>query len=204
LAPWLVYLSGMLAGRAEGSFGIDRLLVPVYWFYWFIEPLGVGLWYSLGAHFPEFLWSGPGHLVGVLYVSAILLGVVLFSMIAARWRREQWPRLLIGRQDPTAFTTNAVFLGCGLLMTISMLTIHRPYMNVTFPLEFVWLAYMVVGADVGRHVKRAARLALLGLWVVELFVSVSFLRYIHAHGGAPGAEYGIAYSAKPPGQTFSP
>jgi hypothetical protein len=203
LVPWFVYLSGALEGRPEGSFGIGRVLLPVYWFYWLIEPLGVGLWYSLGAHYAEFLWSGPGHVVGILHILALLLGLVLFVVVATRWRREEWSRLLIG-DDPTAFTTNAVFIGCGVLMTVSMLAVHRSYMNVTFPLEFVWLAWMVVGADVERKLKRAARLALAGLWVVELLVSVSFLQYIHVHGGAAGADYGIAYSVQPPGQTFPP
>ena len=191
MLPWLVFLSRAFASRPTSS---------DLWAYWFVEPLGVGLWQSLGAHFPAFLATGPSHVVGLLHASAILLGVVLFWLVMTRCvgSRERGPGLLIGH-SPTAFTTQAVFLGCGALMTGSTLMIHRSYMNATFPLEFVWLAYMVVGGNGGGRSKRVARWALAMLWVVELLISVSFLQYIHVNGGAPGADYGTAYSAQPLG-----
>ncbi len=205
MVPWLLYVPGAFAARSGGSLAVSRLFLPVYFAYWLIEPLGVGLWYSLGAHFRTFLSSGPGNFVGILHVLAILLGAVLFSSVIVRWRRQgaQWRRLFPG-ENATAFTANAVFLGCGALMTISMLAIHRHYVNVTFPIEFVWLAYLVVGPGVDHAWKRAGRRTLAALCLVELLISASFLRYVHVHGGAPGADYGVAYSAQPPDQTFQP
>jgi len=203
LVPWLFYVAGRTTARAPGAVAALRLLEPRYWIFWILEPLGIGLWYSLGQHFTEFLAAGPWHAVGILHGAAVVLGVALYTVAIVRMRHERWSRFPIG-VDRTAFTTNAALIGCGALMTVSMIAIHPSYLNAAFPLQFVWLAYMAVGG-VGREtLKRTARLALGALCVVELLISASFLAYIHAHGGAPGADYGVAYSAQPLGQTFHP
>jgi hypothetical protein len=202
MVPWLAHLFGNLGTRPHDSFELVRVLLPVYWFYWFVEPWGIGVWHTLGWHFASFL-SGMDYVVGILHGLALSLGVLLLALIAIRIRRDgrPWSALLVG-DDATAFTTQAALIGCGLLMTASALEIHRPYFNAVFPLEFVWLAYMALGRG-GESSKRLARRALAALWVVELLMSASFLRYIHANGGAPGADYGVAYRAQPPGQTFT-
>jgi len=203
LVPWLLYVLGEAPARSQEWFAISRLVQVQYWIFWIVEPLGVGLWHSIGVHFREFLSGGPWHAVAILHIAALALGAVLYSVLVGRWRGDRWSRFPIGA-DQTAFTTNALAVGCGVLMTVSMLPLYRSYMNMTFPLEFVWLAHMTVGGDRREDLKRIARMALAGLWVVELLIAVSFLQYIHVHGGAPGADYGVAYGAQPPGQTFQP
>ena len=202
MAPWIVYLAGTFGARSSGSFAPWRVVTPVYWIFWFTEPLGIGLWSSLGWHMLDFLRSGPLCAVGGLHVAAIGLGVAVWRLIARR-RQEVSRAGWIGR-DPTGFATSAVFLGCGGLMTLSMLAVHRSYVYVTFPLEFVWLAALVVGPGAPEASRRLARRLLAALWVVECLITASFLVYIHTHNGAPGADYGVVYRAQPPGQTFLP
>jgi len=203
LVPWLLYVAGGATAAAPGAIAVLRLLELRYWLFWALEPLGLGLWASLGDHFTEFLATGPWYAVGILHITAVVLGLTLYAVVVARARQEGWSRFPVGA-DRTAFTTNAACIGCGVLMTASMAAIHPSYLNAVFPLQFVWLAYLLLGGAGSEALKRLARRALTGLCLVEVLISASFLQYIHVRGGAPGADYGVAYSAQPPGQTFKP
>ena len=202
--PWLVYAAGSVGNHTSDAFAPWRLAVPVYWVFWFTEPFGVGLWSSLGWHFADFL-GGLGFAVGLLHITAILIAIALFrSALAERRHAAPLTRASAGGANQTTFTTRAVYLGCGVLMTVSMLAIHRSYVYVTFPLEFVWLAWLAVGPDSREAHRQLGRRLLAALWIVELAISLSFLAYVHHNGGAPGADYGAAYRAQPPGQIFLP
>jgi hypothetical protein len=65
--------------------------------------------------------------------------------------------------------------------------VQRQYTEVTFPLEWVGVAYLTL-----RHVVPARRV-LATLWAVQLCLSLAFLTYIHQNHGAPGGDYGLAY-----------
>src|SRR5207237_6254756 len=101
------------------------------------------------------------------------------------WRVRRW--------SDTAIPLGAALVGYGMLITWAGVVVWRHYLIVTFPLEWLSLAYLAL-----RHLRRP-RLALGAVWVVQLCLSLTFLEYIHENGGAPGGDYGPAYSHQPHG-----
>lgn len=78
--------------------------------------------------------------------------------------------------------------GYGLLITASGVLIYRHYLIVAFALPFVTVAVAAL-----LRPSRGRRL-LTALVVAEAALSVQYLTYIHVRGGAPGGDYGVAYS----------
>jgi hypothetical protein len=175
-----------------------------FWKHWITEPFGIGLKYSLGGEFPVFLGypivdGHPTYFVGVLHLFLILLGITILGRgVSWLWQdRRRWRDLWIGSQSPTVFTVNGVLCGYGLLLTVSGLPFYRHYLLVTFPLPFVWVAWLAFGPAVDRPGRvKAARVLLLTLCVCESLLAASFLFYIHLNGGAIEGDYGIAYGAQ--------
>ncbi len=114
------------------------------------------------------------------------------------WReRERWRERWIGRASSTAFTQNAALWGFGLLLTLSSFSIHRHYMIVLFPLEFLWVARLALtSGDPSARSLRLGRVLLLCLWFAQFLLSANMLSYIHTRQNFSGSEYGIPYGAQ--------
>jgi hypothetical protein len=207
LAVWIVVLGTSLVSwvrtagvPAQGPRGIVAAdvhllsLWPSFWFNWFSDATGFGLEYSLGDHYLDFL-AGPmvaGHRSWIaLLATAASLALALPVVIP--WARSILQDLRARRLaervrtcGETAFAEAAAIGVCGVMFTASLLTSHRHYLIVLYPLPWVWLARITLARRRGR-----ARLA--AMWTAQLVVSLSFLGYIHAHHGADGDDYGIGY-----------
>jgi hypothetical protein len=111
------------------------------------------------------------------------------------WRdRRNLAQRRAGRTSPTAFTLAAALWGFGLLMTLSCFSIHRHYMIVLFPLEFVWVAQLALARRNGAG-RQAGRVLLGVLWAAQLAISAQFLVYVHKMQRID-AEYGTTYHAQ--------
>jgi hypothetical protein len=87
--------------------------------------------------------------------------------------------------------------GFGILLTASAVLIHRYYLLVTFPLQYVWLAWLTLGSWArGSRGRRLSRMLLVALCVVQALLSAGFLYYIHVNHGAALGDYGVAYGAR--------
>lgn len=167
---------------------------------WFSDGLGLGLDYSLGNHYTDFLryplvgetkdyfpalyMQGASFCAGVLALAAALA-------LLGRWSMSN-PDLrgAVRGSSELAHTLGAAFFGFGLALSLSGVHIFRHYLLVTFPLEwasFAWLAF--------KATKRP-RAILTVMWCAQLGLSATFLHYIHQNGGAIGADYGPAYSTQ--------
>jgi len=160
------------------------------------DALGLGLDYSLGSQYWDFLrwplWGESKDFYPALYVQGVSFAVgalVLVAAVARGWRDV----VRVRSWSETAFTLAAAFLGYGLLITGAGVLVFKHYLIVTFPLEWLSLGYLAM-----RYLKRP-RLALFAVWAAQLFLSVNFLTYIHEKGGALGGDYGRAYSQQPHG-----
>ena len=204
LLPWFVYLASALPRAPSTSLRLRNALGPGFWLKWFTEPFGLGLNYSLGRDFADFIRYPlvDGHAtylvllihVALIAIAAALLARTTWMLLAARSR---WAELAIGRSSPTAFVQNAALWGFGILLTVSCLPIHRSYMIVDFPLEFVWVVRITMSRAGGEiEPRRAARAILAALCALQFALSAAFLDYIHVNGGAPRGDYGVAYSAR--------
>ena len=193
LLPWVQYL---LSGADHGapwswaeftSLAFPRLL--------FSDALGLGLDYSLGTRYLDFLrypteWSA---FYPVLYLQGVSFtcGAVVFAYgLKALFDQLRGPST--GRfaglwTSNTALATFAAVGVFGVLLTCSGATVYRHYLHVTFPFEAVLLASLAI------RFAPAPRRWLLAIWLAQLGVSSAFLQYIHANGGAVGGDYGRAY-----------
>lgn len=203
LIGWLRYLVSTDDPSVRSLKSIVRL---DFWRYWIVDSLGVDLRFSLGGSFRDFL-AGPHlsgtstYLVGLLYASLALLGVA----VAVTAARALWPRraalrdlasvraLLAGGGTQTGLALAAALLGFGILLTLSGAIVYRHYLLVAFALPFVSLA---LAALVGG--PRRGRGLLAALCLGQALLSLSFLAYVHDHGGVPGQDYGVAYGHQTP------
>jgi hypothetical protein len=173
-----------------------------FWTRWTLEAFGLGIDYTLEKQFTEFLacpfvLGRPTYLVAALHVVLLIAALLILGRQAVRQWNEHGRLLIrwIGRDCPSAFTQNAAFWGFGMLLNLSCFSIHRHYMVVLFPLEFLWLARMALCdyAKPGRAVWWGRGL-LATLWAAQLLISIGFLDYIHVKQRIDG-EYGTAYGA---------
>ncbi|HVW38497.1 MAG TPA: hypothetical protein VHB99_14380, partial [Pirellulales bacterium] len=97
---------------------------------------------------------------------------------------------------PTVMAQDIAMWGYGLLLTLTLTPIHRHYMIIAYPLEFLWVARMALGAQ-PDHSRRAmtGRALLAGMCVVQLLISASFLGYVHVKQQIRG-DYGPVYRAQ--------
>jgi hypothetical protein len=197
LIPWVIHVAhhpgGVVFNPSLKGFRSLR-----FWKHWASDSIGTRLDYSLGHHFKEFLrWPLiDGHAtygMRALHVLALVIGVALLIhgiIWLIRSRPYPFRDALTGRSSFSNTSVLPAFLGMGVLLTLAHVPIHRHYMIVTFPLEFVWLA------GLGLLRPRWGRWALGVLWAAQLLISVQFLDYIHRNHGAPGGDYGVTYEAQ--------
>lgn len=201
LLPWVFYM------LQKGPTNAFMELSASFYGYWASDPLGLGLGYSLGVHrspglieqFGDF-WAHPviagqeTYLMLGLHAFLLLLGaaVILYSafQVFITWSKRPgtWKDLISGRTTNSAFAQQAALLGFGGLITASQFVIHRHYLLITFPLEFIWFARQTL-----KLKQPWGKRALIGLVVAHLFITATFLGYIHVKGGAPDGDYGKAY-----------
>ncbi len=203
MLPWLGALAAAHGTHALTHDNPIHALECKFWMRWVQEPFGLGIDYTLEDQFRDFLtyphvWGRPTYLVAVLHGVLLLAAVVLLVRLArSLWAgRRELGRRFTGKDSPSAFTQNAALWGFGLLLTASCCSLHRHYMAVLFPLEFLWLARLALG----RHgappsAARRGRVWLGVLWAAQLLISIQFLQYIHVQQRIHG-EYGATYASQ--------
>jgi hypothetical protein len=203
MLPWLGHLLTHPSERPINPHRWVHAFELKFWVRWCTESFGLGINYTFGPYFREFLrypllGGRPTYLVAVLH--SIIAGVAITLMLRAAvqlWRqRQRLGTLWIGRDSASAFTQNAALWGFGLLLTLSCFSIHRHYMIVLFPLEFLWVARLALATDVGRSPLRLGRVLLLSLCCAQFLLSANMLAFIHTRQNFAGTEYGIPYGAQ--------
>jgi 4-amino-4-deoxy-L-arabinose transferase-like glycosyltransferase len=221
MLPWLVHLLAQPNERPINPHRWVHAFELKFWVRWCTESFGLGINYTFGPYFRDFLrypllGGRPTYLVAVLHCFAAGVAMLLILRAATQlWReRRRWGALWIGRDSATAFTQNAAFWGFGLLLTLSCFSIHRHYMIVLFPLEFLWVARLALGAEgrtgsVSCRVRaaqdpaasasgspRLGRALLLSLCLAQFLLSAHMLAFIHSRQNFADTEYGVPYGAQ--------
>jgi hypothetical protein len=204
MIPWLGHLLTHPGARPVEPHRWVHACEMKFWIRWFTESFGFGIDYTFGPYFREFqryplLAGRPTYLVGLLHGLLVALALVLLARaVVFLWReRARWREHWIGRDSASAFTQNAALWGFGLLLTLSSFSIHRHYMIVLFPLEFLWVARLALATS-GRQPRspRLGRALLLSLCLAQFLLSAAMLGYIHARQNFADTEYGIPYGAQ--------
>jgi len=209
LIPWLIYVIQHPFGQSMST-GWEEIIQLKYWAFWFTDPLGLHLGNPLGllrgqSHLSQIsdfirypIFGGtPTYLNGLAHFITLVCAAVIFSRACKGLWEEFWIHRshmsskiwskILGSSSNTALVQNSALFGCGILLTLTGVMIRRYYMNVTFPLEFIFLVRMAQS-----QTKWGSRL-LATLWVCELFISINFVGYIHVNEGAIQGDYGRAY-----------
>jgi hypothetical protein len=198
MLPWLAYLHRESSRQSAFPGHFSHLFEFSFWTRWVTEPFGLGLSYSLGSDYRDFLaWP---IIAGVRTWLVLLIHLLLISCAVVAFGRWLLTKsgdtpILDARGSSTGLALSASFIGFGVLLTLSMLPIHRWYLIAAFPLEFVWLARMALVPDRSAQ-PRSGRNLLAVLCGLQAILSFCFLSYIHLNGGAPHGDYGISYSAQ--------
>jgi hypothetical protein len=204
--PMVPWLAALLTEHGPHSVAHDNWIHALeckFWMRWVQEPFGLGIDYTLEDQFRDFLTyphvlGRPTYLVALLHGVAGVLALALFVRLGrSLWagRRELWRRFT-GTDSPGAFTQNAALWGYGLVLTASCCSLHRHYMAILFPLEFLWLARLALGRpDAPPAAVRRGRVCLAVLWAVQLLLSIQFLQYVHVRQRIDG-EYGPTYASQ--------
>jgi hypothetical protein len=204
MLPWMIHMLRQAGQQPGNSHRWVHICEMKFWVRWFTESFGLGIDYTFGPYFREFqdyplLAGRPTYLVGLLHW--LLAGIAVVLLIRATvylWhRRERWRECWIGRDSSSAFTQNAALWGFGLLLTLSSFSIHRHYMIVLFPLEFLWVARLALASgEQQAQSPRLGRSLLLVLCLAQFVISLSMLHYIHSRQNFADTEYGIPYGAQ--------
>jgi hypothetical protein len=203
MLPWLLHLFTHPSERPVNPHRWVHACELKFWARWCTESFGLGINYTFGPYFREFLLypvlgGRPTYLVALLhgFVAAMAVLLMIRAAVQLGRQRPKWILLWIGRDSASAFTQNAAFWGFGLLLTLSSFSIHRHYMIVLFPLEFLWVARLALASEAGPRFLWIGRVLLLSLCCAQFLLSANMLAYIHARQNFAGAEYGIPYGAQ--------
>ncbi|HVZ81611.1 MAG TPA: hypothetical protein VHE12_12555 [bacterium] len=195
MLPWVKYVLSN-AGQSSGTFKLFWILYPKYWIYWLLDALGPGLSHSLGngAGLLDFLrypliGEVPTYGAGLIHL-LMLLGGLRLLYLAKKQGGAKFFRMPEG--SATGPLVEALLLGVGGLMTLSCFRIFQHYLIMTFPLEWVWLAW------VGTRAPKVGPRYLALLWCLQLLLILVFLGYIHVNHGVPQGDYGTAYQYQTP------
>jgi hypothetical protein len=205
LIPWLVHVARATSAHPITQRNWMHLVELKFWLRWVSEPFGLGLQPLLGLDFQDFLrypllGGRPTYLVAALHftLAGFALGLMVRGCHALWQDRRRWRDVLSGGDSPTAFTQNAMLLGFGVVFSATLLPVHRHYLALTFPLTFVWLARLALGNTEQSAARlHRARVSLVGIYMAQLLLTVSFLSYVHANPRYyAGGEYGMPYGAQ--------
>ncbi len=219
MLPWMVHLLLNPSERPMNPYRWVHACELKFWVRWCTESFGLGINYTFGPYFREFLCypllgGRPTYLVAVLhcFVACVAVLLLLRALVRLAKQRSRWSELWIGRSCATAFTQNAALWGFGLLLTLSSFSIHRHYMIVLFPLEFLWVARLALSSEfrvlssekpagaselrTQNSELRRGRALLFSLCFAQFILSASMLAFIHTRQNFAGAEYGIPFGAQ--------
>ncbi|HKP63254.1 MAG TPA: hypothetical protein VJV78_41235 [Polyangiales bacterium] len=186
MLPWVAYLFTPEASRNPR---------PVRWsliYFWdaFKTAFGLDLRYPLRKEFSQFL-RGPSiagvdtWLIAAAHIALLLLALASAVVVVRSFRK------ITLSQHLKIYATTLLFTGLMFHALRVRLFVH--YLIILSPLLHIGAAWML---SQRRHWLAAC-------CALQLFLSASFLWYIHANGGAPRGDFGITYRAQTPEQRTS-
>lgn len=167
-----------------------------FFIYWFIDSLGINIYYSLREHFWDFirepiLFGLPSYLMVFVHLFLIAMAAITLSKLVKLGR--SFIKSLSGgalrsgkfflNMSLTKFYLYGILLGLGVLLTFGFTMVHPHYLICAFPFQYIFLAKLF----------EKQKLLFRSIVVAQLIITMGFLFYIHKNGGAPNGDYGVAY-----------
>lgn len=187
LVPWAWVILPKMGGYTRS---IVAFLVPKFYVQWLTTAIGVNLSNPLQKAFwwdflPEpVIFNTPTYLMIPAHIFLFSIGLYpIYRFFKSRKNKVQSSL----QQEPLNFYLKACAFGVGGVFTLSGVSVQPYYILVVFPFLYIWLAIVYQ-----NNIK-----LLITIILVQLFITVTFLAFIHRTGGIPGPGYGIVYRLQP-------
>jgi hypothetical protein len=169
-----------------------------FYIHWFLDSHGINTFYSLHKDFWDFIkqpYIGSHPIYFVALLNLFLAGTGVYSLTRL-WRylkriitlikQKQLFNKLTLNLNTTNFYLLSVLLGLGIFMNFGGIFVRQYYLIVAFPFTYIFIAKIY-----GNKKK-----LLNAIIFAQLFLTISFLVYIHTHDGAKNGDYGVTYCAQ--------
>jgi hypothetical protein len=184
MLSWLQLMatSGLQAQRPHWA----EILTPNFHLHWLVTGWGLNLEYELERQLWQDFWQEPRWFGLPTFGAGLALG---FLVGCALWGLKRWVNQVRGKL--TSFPAlpeltrycQAAGIVMPLLMLAARLRIPAHYLNCLFPWLYIWVAMLF-----------RDRPRILGaICMAQLCLTLTFLVYVHTHGGVPDGNYGTAY-----------
>ena len=204
LIPWILALLGDASSPSTGQINWKQPFTFGFLLHWFTEPFGVSVKYNLGTDFGDFLrypliGETPTYLMAVAHIAIAATMLYVLANTAMRlWRNRRQPaEARVVDERSTRHLIGAMMIGFEIVFAMTLLPMHRHYMILTFPIMYVWFAYIALadrrllfrGWTRGQAVMAASV-------AIQLAVTVTFLAYVHNNQRVIHGDYGTPYAAQ--------
>lgn len=195
LIPWIVYL---VANSSESKLSLMHIFQFNFFIYWFIDPLGLNITYSLRGAIFDFLKFPNIFGINTYFVSIIHLGLLVFAVLVLNGIIRKVKSLYVLMKNKKLFTNVlsdtkshnfyllSILTGLGFFMTLSCVWIHPHYLIVAFPFPYIFVVKMLY-----PNLKRIKLLL-----IIQLLLTIAFIKYIHITQGPENSDYGKTYKYK--------
>ena len=186
LIPWALVVIPQMGHYTRSLMG---LLVPKFYVHWVTAAVGVNLsnplseavWWRFLRE--PLLFGFPTYLMMAAHIVLFVIGWYPVYRFFKTRKSPDAPVSSSGAHSELNFYIKALVLGVGGVFTLSSINVQPYYIFVAFPFMYIWLALMYQ-----KQVKLLLTIALM-----QLFITLTFLSFIHRTGGFPGAGYGVVY-----------
>jgi hypothetical protein len=185
LIPWFWTVLPQMGGYSRSIVG---LLIPKYYVQWPTTALGVNLSYALKKAFwfdflrEPLIFGVYTYLMVLAHLFLVVIGLYpLYTWYKSRKNSQKKDQ----KDSELSFYLKALGFGVGGAFTLSSISVAPYYMSVVFPFPYFWLARLYQ-----HRIK-----ILIAIALVQLFISFTFLTFIHRTGGITfaGSGYGTSY-----------
>ncbi len=194
LIPWLHYISN----HQQGSYLIiDHVLQLRFYIYIFLDAHGLNLVYTFEKEITEFyrypvIGGRALFMVGCIYCILIVFAVFTLWLIikyvlkVAGDIKSSVILKWIFSCSQTRFYLQGIFIGLGLLMTLSGTEIYPHYLICIFPFSYVWVSRIY--ADNLKYFKI--------MIITQAALTIFFLFYVYQNDGIINGDYGKTYESQ--------
>jgi len=195
LIPWILYF---INNAAASKLSILHIFQFNFFIYWFVDPTGLNITYSLRESIQTFLvWPSINgmntYLVALIHFGLLIIaGFVIAGIVKhiqnliVMIRQKKFMNNIINSQETNVFYLLAILLGLGIVMTLSCIWIQPHYLIIAFPLPYVFVMRML-------YPRTKMMIATL---VLQLVLSLAFFNFIHQTQGTTNSDYGKTYEYK--------
>ncbi len=195
LIPWFLYL---INNAGASKLSILHIFQFNFFIYWFIDPAGLNITYSLRESIKQFvMWPSINgintYLIALIHIGLIIIAGCTISGIYKHIkkmidliRQKQFLKTIASNHETNFFYLMAILLGLGILMTLSCIWIQPHYLIIAFPLPYIFVMRMLY-----PRIK-----LMMATLVLQLLLSIAFFSFIHQTRGTTNSDYGKTYEYK--------